>query len=339
MRYVPVVDFDQRPLMPTTANRAASWIKSGKATPFWKRGVFCVRLNVEPSDRKTQPISCGIDPGSKREAFTVKADAKTLINVQTKTVDHVKDAMEVRRYMRRARRFRKTPYRKCRPNRKVRDDDRIPPSTKARWDYKLSIVYWLKKMYPITSYVVENVRAITQKGKRRWNSRFSPAQNGKRYFYRKLLEIGKLKLVSGFRTAKLRARLNLVKIKNKLSREFEAHCVDSWVLSNLIFNDSKVESRDILHIAPLQFHRRQLHVLQFAKGGVRKDYGGTRSLGLKRGSLVEHPKYGVCYVGGSSKGRISLHNHQDGSRLCQNAKVEDVKFLTYLRWRGDSSHA
>jgi len=27
--------------MPTTANRAARWIKSGKCTPFWKRGVFC----------------------------------------------------------------------------------------------------------------------------------------------------------------------------------------------------------------------------------------------------------------------------------------------------------
>lgn len=56
---VPVVDRDQKPLMPTTPARARRWIKSGKATPFWKRGVFCVRLNVEPSGRKNPANRCG----------------------------------------------------------------------------------------------------------------------------------------------------------------------------------------------------------------------------------------------------------------------------------------
>ncbi|WP_414644361.1 RRXRR domain-containing protein [Allocoleopsis sp.] len=55
--------------MPTTPSRARRWIKSGKATPFWKKGVFCVRLNVEPSNTTRQLIAVGIDPGSKREAF------------------------------------------------------------------------------------------------------------------------------------------------------------------------------------------------------------------------------------------------------------------------------
>jgi hypothetical protein len=80
MLYVPVVDKNQKPLMPTTANRAATWIKSKKATPFWKRGVFCVRLNVEPSDRKVQDVVVGIDPGSKKEGFTVKSKAHTFLN-------------------------------------------------------------------------------------------------------------------------------------------------------------------------------------------------------------------------------------------------------------------
>jgi len=44
--FVPVVDSALRPLMPTTPSRAKRWIKSGKATPLWKKGVFCVRLNV-----------------------------------------------------------------------------------------------------------------------------------------------------------------------------------------------------------------------------------------------------------------------------------------------------
>jgi RRXRR protein len=56
MQYVPVVDSNQRPLMPTTPARAERWIKSGKATPFFRKGIFCVRLNVEPSARNLQPI-------------------------------------------------------------------------------------------------------------------------------------------------------------------------------------------------------------------------------------------------------------------------------------------
>jgi hypothetical protein len=65
--FVPVVDQNQHPLMPTTPARAKRWLKNGKATHFWKGGIFCIRLNAEPSARETQPLAVGIDPGSKRE--------------------------------------------------------------------------------------------------------------------------------------------------------------------------------------------------------------------------------------------------------------------------------
>jgi hypothetical protein len=64
------------------------------------------------------------------------------------------------------------------------------------------------------------------------------------------------------------------------------------------------------------------------KNGIRKTYGGTRSLGLTRGTLVKHKKYGLSYVGGSMNGKISLHNISNKKRLCQNAKTEDCKTLT-----------
>jgi RRXRR protein len=100
MQFVPVVDLNQRPLMPTTANRAARWIRSRKATPFWKRGVFCVRLNVEPTGRDRQEVAVGIDPGSKREGFTVKSEAHAFLNIQATAVDWVKDGVKTRREMR-----------------------------------------------------------------------------------------------------------------------------------------------------------------------------------------------------------------------------------------------
>ena len=89
-----------------------------------------------------------------------------------------------------------------------------------------------------------------------------------------------------------------------------------------------LDNKQVLCIAPIRLHRRQLHRLQSTKGR-RRPYGGTMSLGLKRGSLIKHTKYGIVYVGGNSKGRISLHSVSTGVRLTQSAKSEDCKFLTY----------
>ncbi len=172
MSYTPVFDSNNRPLMPTKTQRAIRWVECGKATPFYKKGVWCVRLNVEPSARNYQPIAVGIGPGSKREAFTVKSKAHTYLNVQTHTVDWVKDAVEARRNMRRTRRFRKTPCRQNRSNR-LRNASKLPPSTKARWQWKLRICWWLVNLYPVTRFVVEDIKAKTCKNGRNFN--FSPS--------------------------------------------------------------------------------------------------------------------------------------------------------------------
>src|SRR5215469_12967756 len=169
---VPVVDQHQQPLMPTTPARARRWIRSGKATPFWKGGVFCVRLNQEPSARNTQPIAVGIDPGSKKEALVVKSAAHTYLNIQADAVTWVKKAVETRRHMRRARRFRKTPCRAQRAHR-LRTTKKLSPSTKARWQWKLRLCRWLCRLYPITDFIVEDIKARTL-GNRLWDRIFSP---------------------------------------------------------------------------------------------------------------------------------------------------------------------
>lgn len=329
--FVPVVDVNQNPLMPTTPSRARRWIKSGKATPFWKKGIFCVRLNVEPSAQNMQEIAVGVDPGSKKEGFTVKSEAHTYLNVQTDAVQHVKDAVETRRNLRRARRFRKTP---CRKNKTNRSRGGLPPSTKARWQWKLRIIKWLKQMFPISHIVVEDVKARTKKFQKKWNSSFSPLEVGKKWFYQEVEKLGKLIKIQGYQTAEKRNELGLKKLSNKLSNSFYAHCVDSFVLAlEAVGGKNKPDNLDVLTVVPLRFHRRQLHKMNYEKGGIRKAYGGTRSLGFKRGSLVKHLKYGLSYVGGTSKDRISLHGLKDGKRLTQSAKPEDCEFLTYSSWR------
>jgi hypothetical protein len=332
MLFVPVVDANQKPLMPTTANRAASWIRLKKATPFWKRGIFCVRLNVEPSARETQTIALGIDPGSKKEGYTAKSEAHTYLNIQADAVTWVKAAVETRRNLRRSRRNRKAPYRKCRWNRGV--VFRLTPSTRARWGWKLRIAKWLQKMYPIITFVVEDISAETRKGCKKWNTMFSPLQVGKKWFYKQLAKLGRVETKEGWETFEMRKAHGLKKSKSKMSEVFEAHCVDSWTLANwFVGGHTKPEYKRMLCITPLRFHRRQLHVQNATEGNVRKPYGGTRSEGFTRGSLVQHIKKGLVYVGGTMAGKISLHDIATGKRLGQSYKPEDCKFLSFNTWR------
>jgi hypothetical protein len=329
--FIPVISVDRKPLMPTTPSRARRWIASKAATPFWVKGVFCVRLNRNSSNNVTQEVCVGIDPGSKREAFTVKSKAHTYINILADAVTWVKDKMEARKNMRRGRRYRNTP---CRKNRTNKKRGGLSPSTKARWQLKLRISNILRKMFPVSCYIVEDVQAKTMKGKRCWNTSFSPIAAGKTWFYVELAKIGKLETRKGFETFTERNRLGLKKSTAKLAEHFDAHNVDSWVLANMsVEGHDAPDNRQVSRWIALMQHRRQLHYFQPSCGGVRKRYGGTMSLGYKKGSITKHPKHGLCYVGGNLNGKLSLHSLKDGKRLCQNVRVDDMDVLAYSSFR------
>ncbi len=162
--FVPVLDVNGNQLMPTKPSRARRWVRDKEAICFFKKGIFCVRLLRNASWNEKQPVAVGIDPGSKREGFSVKSKAHTYLNIQAKAVDWVKDAVETRRNMRRARRFRKTPCRKPGPAKAMMaTEKRISPSTKARWQWKLRILQVLVSVFPVTDVVVEDIQASTKK--------------------------------------------------------------------------------------------------------------------------------------------------------------------------------
>jgi hypothetical protein len=330
--FVPVVDRQQQPLMPTTPARARKWVQSGKATPFWKGGVFCVRLNGEPSDRLTQPIAVGIDTGSKKEGYSIVSAAHTYLNIQADTPHWVKEGVATRRQMRRTRRGRKTPCRAPRVNR-LHNKKKLPPSTRARWHWKLRLATWLVSLYPVTVFVVEDIKAQTR-GKRLWDQSFSPLEVGKEWFYQQLRRLSPVEIRQGWETKQMRDALGLKKSSKKTAQEWSAHCVDAWVLAQrLVGGQNKPDNTRLLCITPLQWHRRQLHRFQPEQGGVRKPYGGTRSLGVKRGTLVKHHRHGLAYVGGTMQGRLSLHNLRTGKRFTQAAKVTDCQVKKLLKWR------
>ena len=109
INFVPVVDANRIPLMPTSGKRARKLIQRGDATPFFSHGIFCIRLNRKPSGSHTQPIAVGVDPGSKREGFSIRSQAHDYLNLDADAKTWVGKKLQARRVMRQVRRYRKTP--------------------------------------------------------------------------------------------------------------------------------------------------------------------------------------------------------------------------------------
>ena len=334
-RWVPVVSSTGLPLMPCRPVRARKLVQRGRAIKRWKNRLFYIQM-LDLTEERTQPTAIGIDPGSKMEGYTVKAAHRTFLNIQSHARDGkaVQKSIEGRANARRARRNRNTP---CRPPRFANRGRKewIPPSILARWQLKLNILKWLAQLYPITTVIIEDVKATTKEGEKRRNNSFSPVQAGKNWLYSRIESDGfQLLKVEGRTTSTLRQQLGLYKTPQKLSTGFSAHCVDSWVLANSITGNCFVpDLSEVLILKPLTFTRRQLHRFNPFKGETRSRYGGTRSLHLKKGTLVQHPKHGQCLVGGSNgTDRVSLHTTMSYNRIAKNAKPEDLTTISYSPW-------
>ena len=331
--FVPVVDENQNPLMPTKPSRARKWIRDKKATPFWKNGVFSVRLNVDPSDMYFQEICVGVDPGSKKEGVTVKSAAHTYLNVQADAHNKVGKKVEKRGELRRGRRSRKCPNRKHKQH-TLSNRERVPAGTRARWDWKLRILEWLSKLYPVTHVCVEDIRARTIERAKKWNQSFSPLEVGKQWFYTEIRKRWELRTLHGWQTKEIREKLGLKKSSKKLSETFDAHCVDSWCLAyHSVGGNSTPDNTDIFCISPIPIRRRELHRQNPQKGGKRPRYGGTvLGDGLIKNTLIKHVKHGLTRLAGiNAKGLFSIYS-LDGKRLTTCAKRRDFQVLTRLNF-------
>lgn len=329
---VPVLDRNKKPLMPCTEKRARKLLENRRAKPYWCKGIFCIILQDDPKTTYKQDICIGIDPGSKFNGYSIKSEAHTFLNLQVNAVTTVKRKMEERSMLRRVRRHRKTPYRPCRFNR--RSKDRLPPSTKARWQQHLNIIKWMKKMYNINLVALEDIKAKTIKNAKKWNKQFSPLEVGKHWFSEQVKNMSlDLYKYQGFDTYRMRHEYGFKKNTKKDKKDFYTHAVDAWCLANeVIGGHVTIDNERTIYLKPIMFHRRKLHEILPKKNGFRRNYGSTMSLGIKRGTLVSHPKYKLSYIGGTDGKRLSLHDINTCKRLCRNAKKEDLIILTTTKY-------
>jgi hypothetical protein len=308
-------------------------MEKGEAKPYWQKGIFTIKLIKEPSDRICQPIALGIDPGSKREGYTVATQKQVVLNITSDTPNWVKENMESRRDLRKNRRYRKTPYRQRRSNRAILHKSRIVPSTKARWNAKLRILKYLLKIIPITIVNVEDIKAWTKEGQAQWNASFSPLEVGKSWFYQEIENLGLILLkTEGHQTKKKRDQREFDKSSHKLDYSWNAHNVDSHVLAEMALKTDLATFLGLWQINFLRFHRRQLHVQNPSSNSVRRQYGGTSSLDMPRGSIIRYQGK-LCYLGGSSKDKVAIHSIITSKRIKQFVEKRDISVLSTMKWR------
>ena len=141
-----------------------------------------------------------------------------------------------------------------------------------------------------------------------------PCKSGKEHLYSLLKKQGLyVYLYSGIVTSQLREQYSLSKTDQKNAQTFSSHAVDAWVLAAATCGATTPTSTRLWYSVPTRRVRRQLHAMEPEKGGRRSPYGGTRSFGFTRGTLVHHPRYGRCLIGGWDRTThcVSLHTYKN----------------------------
>lgn len=342
---IPVLDHNNKPLMPTTPSRARRWVKEGSSVKRWsKLGVFYVQLVKPPSGYKKQDIAVGLDPGKLYSGVAVQSAKCTLLMLHLELpFKIIKDRMEQRSMMRRSRRGRRI-NRSCAFNKRAhrqkrfnnRRNSKLPPSIGANKKLELQVIKLLTKLYPVSHIVVEQIKAKGNKG-------FSPAMVGQMWQLEQLAQAYKLlgfkvSTKFGWETSQLRQYLGLPKDKQDKSRQVPTtHAVDGitlactrWMRYGVLSANSmgwigfaNVTPAVFVVIKRPPYSRRQLHLMVPAIGGVRRKYGGSVTRhGFRKGDYVEATQGSRTYrgwVSGDTEKQVSVSD-QNWKRLGQFSK-------------------
>lgn len=157
---VYVLNVDGKPLMPCKPAKARHLLRDGKAKVV-KREPFTIKLLFE-CDNITQPITLGVDAGSKHIGVSASTEKKEVYSADVELRNDIVELISTRKQNRRTRRSR-LRYRKPRFNNRKKDDRWLAPSVEQKIQCHLKVVEDLHKILPITKIVVELANFDIQK--------------------------------------------------------------------------------------------------------------------------------------------------------------------------------
>ena len=161
---VYIKDINGQPLMPTMRHGHVRRLLKAKQAKVIKHCPFTIQL-LYKSSTYTQPVSLGIDAGSKHIGVSATTVNKVLYESDVTLRNDIVDLLSARRALRYSRRNRKTRYRKARFDNRVHGKNKgwLAPSVKQKVDSHLMVVNKVCRMLPITKVIVETASFDIQK--------------------------------------------------------------------------------------------------------------------------------------------------------------------------------
>lgn len=161
---VYIISKNGQPLMPTSRHgKVKHLLKQGKAKVI-KRTPFTVQL-LYISGQHVQPITLGVDAGSKTVGLSASTGSKELYAAEAKLRTDIVDLLSTRRQNRSTRRNRKTRYRPARFDNRVKSKKKgwLAPSVERKVQQHLDLVQSVSFILPIARIVVETAAFDIQK--------------------------------------------------------------------------------------------------------------------------------------------------------------------------------
>ena len=160
---VYVINKQGQALMPTERFGKVRRLLKNSLAHVVCRIPFAIQLDYDTTDN-TQPVSLGVDAGSKHIGISATTSEKELYAADVELRNDIVDKLSTRREQRRTRRSR-LRYRKARFNNRVssKRKGRLAPSVENKIQTHLTVVEKIHKFLPITNIVVETAAFDIQK--------------------------------------------------------------------------------------------------------------------------------------------------------------------------------
>ena len=169
---VYVLNRHGKPLMPCSPAKARVLLKQGKAKVV-QRTPFTIQLLYGSSGYK-QSVTLGMDSGYVHIGLSAVTEKKEVYSAEIELRTDIVKLLSERKEYRRARRHRKTRYRKPRFLNRKKSEGWLAPSIQHKLDSHIKAIEQVKKILPVTAINIEVAAFDIQKIK-------NPDISGKEY--------------------------------------------------------------------------------------------------------------------------------------------------------------